>query len=618
MAEKPIKTPLPADLPEDWNAGQIVAPDGTTVGLTEQHGYNYLMAAVNRAQNGVNAVNDAFETVNGKRTCRVVVGTSTAGWTEEDCDFLCDGSNDWGKIMNAIGALPDEGGEIALLGGTYTLSREIVIDSGFRAKKIALIGEAGSTVLSGGQIRVTPDSTSLETEPLDIVGISGIAFSASSGIYCSKVNLVVSNCRFISSKIRFEHIYGTKHRFLSCKGNCFEGASYVSANVGATEGAFVGIIITENIFNVQEVSDTIAVSAHDSVCDAIITGNSVFSAEKTKVSAQVNSGTCAVVLNGNSLYNCDLDARIFGEGSISGNVINNGSILLLSSTTENQSEDIEMACSISGNLVKNGEINVKGGCSITGNSVIADPSVADSAAIHVRKDASNSVKEHQPSIVGNFVVGGKYGIWLENPPANFIDKYASHVIINSNRIYGTSSPIRIESYWSNCMVTDNMFETGAIMDLGSNNIVRFNSDDTSGGGSTPATVQQATPTVTVNADGTVTASATQAAGYVAAGTRSATHQLSSADDADLTPENIKDGVSIFGVQGTLQSEGGGTAGVSSFNGRSGAVVPGDNDYTAAMVGAIQAESVKTVQVLTEAEYNALTNKSATTLYLIEE
>ena len=59
MAEKPIKIPLPADLPEDWNAGQIVAPDGTAVGLTERHGYNYLMAAVNRAQRGVNEVNEA-------------------------------------------------------------------------------------------------------------------------------------------------------------------------------------------------------------------------------------------------------------------------------------------------------------------------------------------------------------------------------------------------------------------------------------------------------------------------------------------------------------------------------------------------------------------------------
>lgn len=31
---------LPADLPEDWQDSLIVAPEGTDVGLTEQHGYN--------------------------------------------------------------------------------------------------------------------------------------------------------------------------------------------------------------------------------------------------------------------------------------------------------------------------------------------------------------------------------------------------------------------------------------------------------------------------------------------------------------------------------------------------------------------------------------------------
>ena len=43
MAENPINPPLPADLPEDWAIGQTVAPSGTDAGLSEQHGYNYLM-----------------------------------------------------------------------------------------------------------------------------------------------------------------------------------------------------------------------------------------------------------------------------------------------------------------------------------------------------------------------------------------------------------------------------------------------------------------------------------------------------------------------------------------------------------------------------------------------
>lgn len=48
--------PLPADLPTNWQPDQIVAPDGTAVGLTEQAGYNYLMAAVNLAQTMCNNI----------------------------------------------------------------------------------------------------------------------------------------------------------------------------------------------------------------------------------------------------------------------------------------------------------------------------------------------------------------------------------------------------------------------------------------------------------------------------------------------------------------------------------------------------------------------------------
>ena len=47
MAEKPFENPLPADLPENWTAGQIVALAGEEVGLSHQRGYNYLMDMVN-------------------------------------------------------------------------------------------------------------------------------------------------------------------------------------------------------------------------------------------------------------------------------------------------------------------------------------------------------------------------------------------------------------------------------------------------------------------------------------------------------------------------------------------------------------------------------------------
>lgn len=96
-----------------------------------------------------------------------------------------------------------------------------------------------------------------------------------------------------------------------------------------------------------------------------------------------------------------------------------------------------------------------------------------------------------------------------------------------------------------------------------------------------ATTSQAVPSISVNSSGLITASATQDAGYVVSGTNSATYQLTTqvgktvipktynqtavlsgryttgaveiAGDANLIAENIKNGVSIFGIEGTANS-----------------------------------------------------------------
>lgn len=95
------------------------------------------------------------------------------------------------------------------------------------------------------------------------------------------------------------------------------------------------------------------------------------------------------------------------------------------------------------------------------------------------------------------------------------------------------------------------------------------------------TATQATPSISVSSAGLITASATQTAGYVAAGTKSATKQLTVqaaktitpstssqtavasgryttgavtvAGDADLIAANIKEGINIFGVTGTCET-----------------------------------------------------------------
>lgn len=68
------------------------------------------------------------------------------------------------------------------------------------------------------------------------------------------------------------------------------------------------------------------------------------------------------------------------------------------------------------------------------------------------------------------------------------------------------------------------------------------------------TATQATPTISVNSSGLITASCTQSSGYVSGSTKSARLQLSSSQDADFIASNIKNGVNIFGITGSYKGD----------------------------------------------------------------
>lgn len=84
-------------------------------------------------------------TSGGKRICRYVVGSSTAGWTAEECDYLCDGTADEVEINAALAALPAGGGEVHLLDGSYSLAGSVNVSGG----AVKLTGCGKNTVLNG-------------------------------------------------------------------------------------------------------------------------------------------------------------------------------------------------------------------------------------------------------------------------------------------------------------------------------------------------------------------------------------------------------------------------------------------------------------------------------------
>lgn len=107
------------------------------------------------------------------------------------------------------------------------------------------------------------------------------------------------------------------------------------------------------------------------------------------------------------------------------------------------------------------------------------------------------------------------------------------------------------------------------------------------------TAIQATPAITISSSGLITAKSAQAAGYVFAGTKTSTNQLSTqatktvipsttrqtavtsgkyttgviyvAGDTNLKAENIKKDISIFGVNGSYKGSGGSGSGGSGYS-----------------------------------------------------
>ena len=65
MPENPITVPLPQDMPTNWVYGQTIGPNGTDVGLTQRHGYNYLMQQVNAAQQAAEELGEGISGLSG-------------------------------------------------------------------------------------------------------------------------------------------------------------------------------------------------------------------------------------------------------------------------------------------------------------------------------------------------------------------------------------------------------------------------------------------------------------------------------------------------------------------------------------------------------------------------
>ncbi len=96
----------------------------------------------------------AGASLSGKKIVTFVIGTTASSHTIDDCDYLCDGVDDQVEINAALAAIPDIGGEILILSGTYNLSATLT----FGKSNTTLRGSGSSTILKAA-ISIDPAIT---------------------------------------------------------------------------------------------------------------------------------------------------------------------------------------------------------------------------------------------------------------------------------------------------------------------------------------------------------------------------------------------------------------------------------------------------------------------------
>jgi parallel beta-helix repeat protein len=117
----------------------IIIPAGYTSGGTITAQLSADLADKIQAGETIGGVTGTLEVP----SARVTIGTTQNGWTAGEVDYLCDGTDDQEEIIQALNDLPETGGEVVILDGTYNITASINIPK----DNVSLRGNGNATTL---------------------------------------------------------------------------------------------------------------------------------------------------------------------------------------------------------------------------------------------------------------------------------------------------------------------------------------------------------------------------------------------------------------------------------------------------------------------------------------
>lgn len=380
----------------------------------------------------------------GKRYATVVVGTSTAGWTTADCDFLCDGTDDQVEIQAAINQIMPTGGEIKILNGNYNITDDVNVNPSNSNTGIYFNGNGENTTLSFNNQE-----------------INFYCYSKVGNIFYFN-NLGLENCQVDctdSQEIGFYNCFltnvyyqGTSGINLSVK-DCYILVKNNTLNdVGFSGGTILNgsSIIANNIIDIQDTMTTsyfINLNANNR--NNVSNNNVIYSSTSSQ------EYDFMIVRDGVISNNCFDNCSILGNNSIiCGNYFLNGNATVLNTSI------------FSDNIIENGMLSVNEFATISGNTIIQNQS---KPCIEVYKTNNAEEITNAPNITGNICQNGSIGIYLSSPTNSLVTNKAKKNACITGNTCTNSNPLQIDNNWSDCLITGNMFPNGPITDNGSSN-----------------------------------------------------------------------------------------------------------------------------------------------------
>ena len=315
------------------------------------------------------------KTSSGKRVCRFVVGTSTSGWTANDCDYLCDGTNDQEEINAAISALPGNGGEVLLLDGTYNVTSSINLN--ILNAKLSGNGNSSKIVASANAIVVNAgccEVSSLSIECNDSTSQNGITINQISSPAATYI--VITN----------NYIYGAQYgirnngsdRVLITNNRCVSNRDGIGLFENSNDN-----IISDN-FCCSSILDGIYISSFR----GLIANNVVESCGSEGIDLLGSNN----IVTGNYITNCGKGIRL-GSGVSHNNISNNY-------TSDNKIDQICLS----------GDYNT-----IVGNSCFRTSDYSSSQnSIIAFSNANNNLIVGNSIFGKNYVDNGSNNTWANN------------------------------------------------------------------------------------------------------------------------------------------------------------------------------------------------------------